>query len=122
MSKISQNPNLQMPTSRKSLYENENVPKAYKKIAVGMERQFIRHMIDEMQKTVKSQEEQGPGAAYYKSMMADERSKIMAEVNNGIGLKEIILDQIVPSHLKNQPSRFDAVKMYNKSNKVQGEN
>lgn len=122
MSKISQNPTFNAPIARKSIYENENVPKAYKEIAVGMERQFIRHMIDQMQKTVKSQEEEGPGAAYYKSLMADERSKIMAEVNNGIGLKEIILDQIVPSHLKNQPTGFDAVKMYNKSTKVQGEN
>jgi Rod binding domain-containing protein len=87
-----------------------------------MEKQFIRHMIDEMQKTVKSQEEQGPGAQYYKSLLADKRSDIMAQVENGIGLKEIILDQIVPTHLKNQPSRFDAVKMYNKGSKVQGEN
>ena len=122
MSKISQNPHLTKLQTRKSLYENENVPKAYKDIAVGMERQFIRHMLDEMQKTVKSNEPQGPGTAYYKSLMADERSKIMAQVNNGVGLKEIILDQIVPSHLKNQPSGFEAVKMYNKSSKVQGEN
>ena len=122
MSKITQNPHLQQAKSHKSLYENKNVPKAYKEIAVGMEKQFIRHMIDEMQKTVQSQEPEGPGSKYYKSLLADKRSDIMAQVENGIGLKEIILDQIVPAHLKNQPSRFDAVKMYNKGSKVQGEN
>lgn len=120
MSKIQNNSHLN--SVKKDLYSSKRVPDAYKKIAVGMERQFIRHMIDEMQKTVKSEKTDSPGEKYYKSLMADERSKIMAEVENGIGLKEIILDQIVPAHLKNAPSRFEAVKMYNKESKVQGEN
>lgn len=124
MSTISNNPqtNRYHQTKTESLYKNKRVPEAYKDIASGMERQFIRHMIDEMEKSVKSQTPESPGESYYKSLLADERSKIMAQVDNGIGLKEIILEQIVPQHLKNQPSRFDAVKMYNKDSKVQGEN
>ncbi|MCT4642338.1 MAG: rod-binding protein [Bacteriovoracaceae bacterium] len=124
MTNVKQLPNLHLnqkinkPTS---LYENPSVPDPYKKIAKGMERQFINHMINEMQKTVHSSEPQSAGTKYYKSLLADERSKIMANVDNGIGLKEVILEQIVPDHLKNTSNKYNAIQMY-RENKVQGEN
>jgi Rod binding domain-containing protein len=48
----------------------------------------------------------------------------MAQTKNGIGLKEIILDQIVPQHLKAQANNTNGVKMYQQqaANKVQGDN
>jgi Rod binding domain-containing protein len=100
-----------------------NVPTQYHEIAQGMETQFINHMMNEMNKTVKSDQPDSHASKYYKGLLDHERSKIMAQTENGIGLKEIILDQIVPQHLKAQ-ANTNGVKMYQQqaANKVQGDN
>lgn len=121
MSQIDKNPNIQF---QRKLPESKykNVPKPYLDVAQGMETQFINHMMNEMNKTVKSEQPDSSAEKYYKGLLDNERAKIMAQTENGIGLKEIILDQILPQHLKasNNPN---AVKMYQQNvGKVQGDN
>lgn len=100
----------------------KNVPKAYTDIAEGMETQFINHMMNEMRKTVHSEKPDSNANKYYKSLLDHERSKIMAATDNGIGLKDVILDQIVPQHLK-ASANPDAVRMYQQqAGQVQGDN
>jgi Rod binding domain-containing protein len=38
---------------------------------------------------------------YYQGMINKERSSIMAKNNGGVGIQKLILDQIYPSHLRN---------------------
>lgn len=92
-----------------------NVPKPYLKVAQGMETQFINHMLTEMRKTVKSERPEAPGEGYYKSVLDYERAQMMAKTENGVGLKDLILDQIFPQHMRNpQNTSANATKMYQK--------
>ncbi|MBC74869.1 MAG: hypothetical protein CME64_02525 [Halobacteriovoraceae bacterium] len=96
---IIQNPNMQA-RAKKSAEKYQNIPKEYMDVAQGMETQFINHMLNEMRKSVKSTEPDSSATKYYKSLMDHERAKIMAETENGIGLKDVILDQIYPKHMR----------------------
>lgn len=78
----------------------ENVPKEYLKVAEGMETQFINHMLTEMRKSVHSAKQDSNAEAYYKSLTDYERAKIMTKTENGLGLKDVILDQIYPKHMR----------------------
>ena len=82
------------PTSR------EVEMKPYLEVAEGMETQFASHMIEQMRKTIPRENETSSAQAYYESMMDYEYSKSLAKSDTGIGLKKIVLDQILPAHLK----------------------
>jgi Rod binding domain-containing protein len=112
MSQINKLPNLNLKNQTGNTAKYKNVPKPYLDVAKGMERQFIGHMIQQMQSTVKSENPDSSSTKYYKSLMDSERAGIMADTKNGIGLKDIILDQILPQHLKQQANAKDVVKMY----------
>ncbi len=82
------------------LSQREDIPQELKQFAEDQEAIFANQMIKEMRKTIQQDSPDGPAQNYYKSILDDERSKIMAK--QGIGLKDVILDQIVPQHLKNK--------------------
>jgi Rod binding domain-containing protein len=76
--------------------------KPYEDIAEGMEANFTQHLLQEMKKTVpKDTPDSGP-MDYYNSLLDTERAQIMAKSESGLGIKKIILDQIVPAHLKSK--------------------
>lgn len=101
--------------SKKVFEKYKNVPDAYMEVAKGMETQFINHMLGEMRKTVKSETPEAPGEAYYKSVLDYERAKLMSDTENGVGLKDLILDQIYPKNLRNpQNTSANAAQMYKK--------
>ena len=79
--------------------EQEHIPEAYKKVAKGMEQQFIEFMISEMEKT-SGKKDHSMAGNYYKSLLNTERAKIMSDVNGGMGLQEMILNQIYPKELR----------------------
>jgi Rod binding domain-containing protein len=95
--------------------------KPYEDIAEGMEANFTQHLLQEMKKTVpKDTPDSGP-MDYYNSLLDSERAQIMAKSDSGLGIKKVILDQIVPAHLKSgyqQVSRnaFQGLKAEEKSN------
>jgi Rod binding domain-containing protein len=74
--------------------------KPYEDIAEGMEANFTSHMLAEMRKTVPKDAPDSSAMEYYNSMLDHERSQLMAKSDTGLGVKKIILDQIVPSHMK----------------------
>ncbi len=77
-----------------------HIPEEYHKIAEGMETQFLNYMIGQMKKGVNKKEQDSQATSYYNSLLDYERSMLASKQNNGIGLKKVILDQIVPQHLK----------------------
>lgn len=99
LNSISSN-SLMQARARQAANKYKNIPKEYLDIAEGMETQFINHMLGEMRKTVHSAEKDNNATQYYKSLMDYERAKIMAKTENGVGLKDIILDQIYPKHMR----------------------
>ena len=84
--------------------EREHIPDAYKKVARGMEQQFVEFMINEMEKT-SGRKENSMAGKYYKSLLNTHRAKTMSEVNGGMGLQEMILDQIYPKQMRKVANR-----------------
>jgi Rod binding domain-containing protein len=77
-----------------------NPIKPFEEIAEGMEASFTSHMLSEMRKTIPKESPDSSAMDYYTSMLDSERSQLMAKSNTGLGVKKIILDQIVPNHMK----------------------
>ena len=121
MSQINNAPKIhhrQLVDQKRDKYSN--VPKDYMRVAEGMEAQFTNHLLNQMRKTVHSVEPETQAGKMYKSMLDDERSKLMANSNSGLGIKDLVLDQIYPQY--KQASNQQAVQMYKQNNSQQGMN
>ena len=100
MSKINNSIPVNTPVSSKA--ENKKyIPEPYVDAAKGMEKQFIKLMIDQMKKTANSAEPTSTGMDYYMDLQNEERSKAMVE-RNQVGLQDLILDRIYPENKRNQ--------------------
>ncbi|ATH09359.1 hypothetical protein BIY24_15850 [Halobacteriovorax marinus] len=104
MSKINNSIPVNQPVSSKT--ENKKyIPKPYLDAARGMEKQFIKLMIDEMKKTAGA-EQTSTGMDYYMDLQNEERSKAMVN-RNQVGLQDLILDRIYPENKRN-PYAYNA--------------
>ena len=109
-------PNLQKLESHQQ-DKYKNVPKEYLKVAEGMEAQFTNHLLNEMRKTVKHSTN-SPAERIYRSMLDQERAKMMAETNTGIGIKDTVLREIYPNF--NKPNKAN-LNHYQAINSQKGE-
>jgi Rod binding domain-containing protein len=121
MNQINKLPNLPIKQETGQTAKYKNVPKPYMDVAKGMEKQFISYMIAQMNNSVKSENKDSSAEKYYKGLMDNERADIMANTKNGIGMKDLVLDQILPSHLKQPANIKAAVKMYQQKADSKGE-
>jgi Rod binding domain-containing protein len=78
------------------------VPKEYLEVARGMETQYFQYMIEQMNKTVDKAEHESSSQNFYNSLLDLERAQIMAKEDRNGGLKDLILQQILPPHLLNR--------------------
>ena len=79
-----------------------------------MEKQFIEHMLEQMEKTTGNKED-STANNYYKSLQRNERSEIISNLSAEGSLKELILDQIYPEKFRNETS-FNAYKNMQNNN------
>jgi Rod binding domain-containing protein len=87
--------------NRKKTLTVEEARKPFEKVAEGMETQFVNHMLNQMRKTVPQDKPDSNEVSYYKSLMDYEVSKAMAsDPRGGIGIKKMVLEEILPHHLK----------------------
>ena len=121
MNQINKLPNLPIKQEAGQTAKYKNVPKPYMDVAKGTEKQFISYMISQMNNSVKSENKDSSAEKYYKGLMDNERADIMANTKNGIGMKDLVLDQILPSHLKQPANIKAAVKMYQQKADSKGE-
>lgn len=77
-----------------------NPVKPFEDIAEGMEANFTSHMLAEMRKTVPKESPDSSAMEYYNSLLDYERAQLMAKSDSGLGIKKVILDQIVPQNMK----------------------
>ncbi len=84
----------------KSIPTRTNPVKPYEEIAEGMETSFTQHMLAEMRKSIPKETPDSPAMDYYNSLLEQERAQMMAKSDTGLGIKKVILDQIVPNHMK----------------------
>jgi Rod binding domain-containing protein len=80
--------------------QNSNPVKPYEEIAEGMETSFTSYMLAEMRKSVPKEGQDTPAMDYYNSLLDSERAQLMAKSDSGLGIKKVILDQIVPQNMK----------------------
>jgi Rod binding domain-containing protein len=77
-----------------------NPVKAYEDVAEGMEANFTSYMLQEMRKSIPKETPDSSAMDYYNSMLDYERAQTMAKSDSGLGVKKVILDQIVPENMK----------------------
>ena len=80
--------------------QRTNPIKPYEDIAEGMEANFTSYMLAEMRKTVPQETPDSTSMNYYNSLLDSERAQLMAKSDSGLGVKKVILDQIVPLNMK----------------------
>lgn len=80
--------------------QRTNPVKPYEDIAEGMETSFTSHMLAEMRKTIPKETPDSSASEYYNSLLDYERAQLMAKSDSGLGVKKVILDQIVPANMK----------------------
>lgn len=99
----------------------ESPIKPYEDVAEGMEANFTSYMLAEMRKTIPKETPDSSATNYYNSLLDSERAQLMAKSESGLGVKKVILDQIVPQHmkhyLKNAHVRPEAVQGMSASSK-----
>jgi hypothetical protein len=65
-----------------------------------MESKITSHRLAEMRKTIPKETPDSSAMEYYNSLMDYERAQLMAKSDSGLGVKKVILDQIVPMNMK----------------------
>jgi Rod binding domain-containing protein len=85
-----------LPTTQ----QRQSPIKPFEEIAEGMETSFTSHMLAEMRKTIPKETPDSSPMEYYNSLMDFEMAQTMARSESGLGIKKVILDQIVPQHMK----------------------
>ena len=115
MSQINNLPKIQNLQNVHDKYKN--IPKPYMDVAEGMETQFTNHLLNEMRKTIPSSTPESSATKLYKSLQDAERAQMMAKSQSGIGVKDLVLDQIYPQHMRVDKSKHANVKMYKETQK-----
>jgi Rod binding domain-containing protein len=80
--------------------QRTNPLKPFEEIAEGMEANFTSHMLAEMRKTIPKEAPDSSAMEYYNSLLDYERAQLMSKSDSGLGIKKVILDQIVPQNMK----------------------
>lgn len=110
----SNNANIQQKPNQSGKYKN--VPKAYLDFAKGQERIFANHLIKQMRKGIDKTQQESTAERYYKGLMDDEIAKVISESDSGLGIKDVVLNQIYPQYKDNTKSAQEAYGLKN-SNK-----
>ncbi len=81
---------------------DQYIPENFQQVAAGMESQFIDLMIQQMRKSVPLEEAQSSAEEIFSAMEDSERAKILSTTKKGIGLKDLVLDEIYPKKFRNR--------------------
>lgn len=101
----------------KQVAKKENIPAAYRNIAAGMERQFLEYMLEKMKATI-SEEEPSTAQNYYNGLQTSEQAKALTEKDEGMGIQEMILNQIYPKNRRNTINAAQNQYLNNKGSKL----
>jgi len=95
------NSKLQQAIQNKNSPSREFIPEPFVEVAQGMERQFAEFMVQEMQKTI-GDSDGSTGMDYYKSLLSSEYADALTKNGNGMGIQDLILDQIYPKNMRSE--------------------
>lgn len=81
-------------------HQYRDVPQPYRDVAQGMERQFLEFMISQMKNSIDRAEQPNTAMNYYESLLTEQQAKQISNQDGGLGLQQLILDQIYPQHMR----------------------
>lgn len=102
--------------TQKSIDNTKFIPDDFKDIAESQEAAFAKLMINEMEKSIDRAEDKSTAEEVYEDFLVDERVKIMSKSEKGLGIKNLILDQIYPQRYRNQET-YNAYQISQKGKK-----
>lgn len=82
--------------------DEKYIPESHIKAAKGMEKQFLEYMVQQMKKTVDKTKEPSTAMNYYDSVLTEKHTQALSDTDGGLGLREMILDQIYPEHMRTE--------------------
>ena len=112
---------VQMQNRKVDYDKYKHVPKQVMEVAEAYESQFTNFLLNEMKKS--SSLDMGPAEKIYNSMLDEERSQMMAKTNTGLGIKDVVIRDLMQKmghNNFNQPGK-QQVEMYKKVNSQKGE-
>ena len=90
----------------------------YRKVAKKMEENFLNFLIEKMRQAAPLTEDKSTSMSYYKGLLDQQRAKIMADSNGGVGIQDVILRQIAPERYKAQANARTALNDISKNKEV----
>ena len=91
------------PQKKPEVKTKEFIPDDFKKVATGMEQQFLQYMLQQMNNSVQKTGEESTAGKYYKGLLDTERAKSFSNSDLGhTDIKSLILNQIYPQKFRNQ--------------------
>lgn len=97
--------------------QKKYIPKKYKEFAQGMEQQFAKYMVEQMNKNSGSTQEMNTASSYYKDLLTTEHTKALTETNSGLGIQDLILDDVYPKKFRNEAA-YNAYKQHQIKSKM----
>ena len=95
-------------TNDKALPENRHfVPDEMNKVAESYEKQFAQFLLKEFYKSVPKQEKESTAGNIYESWMIGEQSDAISKNEDGLGIKNLILEEVYPRKYRNQ-AQYDS--------------
>ncbi|OFZ14140.1 MAG: hypothetical protein A2X86_04625 [Bdellovibrionales bacterium GWA2_49_15] len=91
------------------------VPKDYVEVAEAQEASFLKLMFDEMKNSIEHAEEPSSAEGIYQSLLTDEQAQSLASHPDGVGIKNLILDQIYPQKFRSKEG-YEAYQAMTKGN------
>lgn len=97
--------------------QKKYIPKKYKEFAQGMEQQFAKYMVEQMNKNSGSTQEMNTASSYYKDLLTTEHTKALTKTGNGLGIQDLILDDVYPKKFRNEAA-YNAYKQHQLKSKL----
>ena len=96
-------PNINQNANQRKVDSDDHkyIPKPFKDVAKGMESQFAEYMLQQMRKTVDKNEPESSATKYYNSIIDSEHAKTLTNKDGGLGIQDLILNQIYPKRFRN---------------------
>jgi restriction endonuclease len=101
--------------------QKKYIPKKYTEFAQGMEQQFAKYMVEQMNKSSGQSQKMDTASSYYKDLLTNEHTKALTETNNGLGIQDLILDDVYPKKFRNEAA-FNAYNQHQMKNKLKPRN
>lgn len=91
------------PKNNKALPANRHfIPDEMKKVAESYEKQFAQFLLKEFHKSIPKSQGESTAKDIYEGWMINEQSDAISKSRDGLGIKDLILDEVYPRKYRNE--------------------